>query len=328
MSRPAVISLHDPETGATAEILPGRGCACLAARLPGRGQLHDVVWSPAGFREGDARPTAGGIPLLCPFPGRLASTTMTFQGRSFELEPGDQAGRPIHGFAHDRPWRVEQAGASSVSSSFRLSRDAPDRLACWPADFELRATWGLEGSSLVCGLRLTADGSMPAAMGLHPYLPVPLVAGGDPEACLLSVPARLWQPQKDLLPSGSLEPASTRTTFPGCVPLAGQVFDDVFAGLDSPAEGGGLRPEAARGQIVTAVIDPQAGLALEIWSDPVFSACVVFTPPHRQAVCLEPCTALPGSESFDPSRGWRILAAGESLTATLRLRLREWPSAG
>lgn len=159
-------------------------------------------------------------------------------------------------------------------------------------------------------------GRMPAALGLHPYVPVPLVAGGAAEACLLDVPARRWQPQQDLLPAGPLEPASARAAFPGRVPLAGHSFDDAFTSLDVRGEAGG-----AEGEVITAVVDPAAGISAELTFDPVFTACVLFTPPHREAVCIEPYTVLPGAAAFAPARGWQVLNAGESLTAMVRLRL-------
>jgi hypothetical protein len=40
---------------------------------------------------------------------------------------------------------------------------------------------------------------------------------------------------------------------------------------------------------------------------------VIFTPPHRKAVCIEPYTVLPGQRTFDTAAGWQILAAGESI---------------
>ena len=311
------VTIRDPDSGAVAEFLPGRGFTCCSARLPVDGRLIEAVWCPAGFRESDARASSGGIPILCPYPGRLASTDMEFEGQRLDLEPADPLGRPIHGFAHDRPWEVREATDSTVTAAFRLSTNAPERLARWSADFEVAAEWSVAGSELTGKLTLTALGRMPVALGLHPYLPVPLVAGADGEACLLDVPARLWQPQQELLPVGPLAASSQRAAFPGRMPLAGRAFDDVFTGLDvtEPADGG-------TSQVVTAVIDPAAGIAAELAFDATFSVCVLFTPPHREAVCIEPYTVLPGASAFEQARGWKILNAGESLAATVRLRLR------
>lgn len=310
-----VVSISDEQTGAVAEFLPGRGFNCCSARLPVAGRLLEAIWCPAGFREVDARASSGGVPILCPYPGRLASTTMEFEGAAYELEPAEQFGRPIHGFVHDRAWQVLEQGASSVTAAFRLSRDAPERLHRWPADFELEAQWRIDGGQLTGNFTLTALGRMPAALGLHPYFPIPLIAAGTADACELDVPTRLWQPQQDLLPVGPLEPASARAPFPGRVPLAGLAFDDAFTGLDAGEKVGEVP------QVVTAVVDPAAGISVELAFDPTFSACVLFTPPHREAVCIEPYTVLPGAASFDAARGWKVLEAGGSITAMVRLSL-------
>ncbi len=310
-----VVSISDAQTGAVAEFLPDRGFNCCSARLPVAGRLVEAIWCPSGFREAGTRPSSGGIPILCPYPGRLASTSMEFEGATYDLEPAEQFGRPIHGFAHDRAWQVLGQSASSVTASFRLSRDAPERLGRWPADFELVAEWRIDGGRLTGQFTLTALGRMPAALGLHPYFPVPLVAGGDADTCELDVPTHLWQPQHDLLPVGPLEPASARALFPGRVPLAGHSFDDAFTGLNASPEGGEEQ------QVFTAVVDPVAGISAELTFDPVFTTCVLFTPSHREAVCIEPYTVLPGAASFDPARGWKVLDKGESLRASVRLGL-------
>ena len=318
------VSISDAQTGAVAEFLPGRGFNCCSARLPVAGRLLEAIWCPSGFREVDARASSGGVPILCPYPGRLASTTMEFEGAAYELEPAEQFGRPIHGFAHDRAWLVQEQSASSVAAAFRLSREAPERLHRWPADFELVAKWRIDGGRLTGQFTLTALGRMPAALGLHPYFPIPLIEGGNADACELDVPARLWQPQQDLLPVGPLEPASARAPFPGRVPLAGHAFDDAFTGLDA-GEDAGLGGGA---QIVMAVVDPAAGISAELSFAPAFSACVLFTPPHREAVCIEPYTVLPGAASFDSARGWKVLEAGESLRANVRLTLQAVANVG
>ncbi len=307
---PAVVALTAPGSAARATIVVGRGAACGPAWLDAGGTARQVVWVPEGYLEAGARPTSGGIPILCPYPGRLAATRIEFEGRSFELEGKDKLGRPIHGLVHERPWRVTAQGESSVSADYQLSRDAPDLLPRWPADFRLTVTWSLTARELVCDLHLTALGRMPAALGLHPYFPLPLVPDGDPAACRLEVPARLWQPQKDWLPSGPILPAGERVPFPGSVAIGTLEFDDVFTDL-LPIDD----------RITCRFVDPAGPTAIRLDWDPVYGTAVLFTPPHRRSVCIEPYTCLPGGAGFDAARGWRILGAGETLAGRMRLSL-------
>ena len=309
---PAVVELTAPSSQARATIVVGRGAACGPAWLDGGAGARQVVWVPDGYLESGARPTSGGIPILCPYPGRLATTTMAFEGRSIELEGKDKLGRPIHGLVHERPWRVIERADSTVTAEYRLSHDAPDLLPRWPADFVLRVTWSLSAAALDCRLHLEALGRMPAALGLHPYFPLPLVPGGDAAACRLDVPARTWQPQTDWLPAGPLVPADRRVAFPGAVPIGALEFDDVFTDLD-----------VAGGVITSRYVDPAGPTALRVEQDSGSGTVVLFTPPHRRSVCIEPYTCLPGGAAFDTRRGWRILGAGESLEARMTLVLEE-----
>ena len=303
---PFSVLLQAEGSPARAEILVGRGCACARAVLDSPQGPRDVLWAPDDYATAAGRPSAGGIPILCPYPGRLASTTLEFQGRSFSLPPGDQFGRPIHGLAHTRPWRILEQTGDSVRAEFRLSLDAPDAVDSWPADFTLTATWTLFPDRLDLELDLLAHGTMPAALGLHPYHPVPVIKGADTDACQIEIPATRFQPQEQLLPVGDTVPASDKIAFPGRVALGGVALDDPFCGLLPEAEG-------IAEPIVARVIDPATGaLICAAWSAE-FSACVIFTPPHRKAVCIEPYTVLPGQRTFDTAAGWRILAAGERL---------------
>lgn len=295
-------------TAARALLLVGRGCACASAVLESPQGPRDVLWAPEDFLSTAGRPSAGGIPILCPYPGRLASTTMSFRGRSYELPPGDQFGRPIHGLVHDRAWRVVDRDDERLVARFRLSEDAPDALPRWPADFTLTATWTLGADRLDLDLDLVAHGAMPAALGLHPYHPLPVLPGSAVADCAIEVPATLWQPQERLLPVGPTERVATRpgVTFPGRTALEGLVLDDPFTGFaPSPS-----------GRIVARVVDGVDGAAIRAEWDPVYGACVLFTPPHRRAVCIEPSTVLPGQREFAAAAGWRHLADGERLAAS------------
>jgi aldose 1-epimerase len=147
---------------------------------------------------------------------------------------------------------------------------------------------------------------MPAALGLHPYHPVPVILDADADACQIEIPATRFQPQEQLLPVGSPVAAHERIAFPGRVPLGGVSLDDPFCGLSAEAEGS---PEP----IVTRLIDPASGATIRAAWSSAFSACVIFTPPHRKAVCIEPYTVLPGQRTFAPAAGWQILEAGQRL---------------
>jgi aldose 1-epimerase len=77
-------------------------------------------------------------------------------------------------------------------------------------------------------------------------------------------------------------------------------------------------------QCRTAISDPQSGRTMRMSFDSTFREIVVYTPPHRQAICIEPYTCVPDCfrltrEGFDA--GLRVLDPGESFTASVRIQL-------
>ena len=56
--------------------------------------------------------------------------------------------------------------------------------------------------------------------------------------------------------------------------------------------------------------------------DTSFTQCIVYTPPHRQAICLEPYTCLPDSFRLTDAgheTGLQILRPGEAFETTVRI---------
>ena len=87
-------------------------------------------------------------------------------------------------------------------------------------------------------------------------------------------------------------------------------FDDVFRGLRSPT-GNAKRRFTIR----------QAAASVTQRFDETFRECVVYTPPHREAICIEPLTCVP--DCFDLAKqgidaGLRC-SAGRLITARWKL---------
>jgi aldose 1-epimerase len=55
-------------------------------------------------------------------------------------------------------------------------------------------------------------------------------------------------------------------------------------------------------------------LHMQMWTTPAFREVVVFTPPHRQAFCIEPYTCTTDAVNLQArgiDAGWRVLPAGQ-----------------
>lgn len=310
------IALTDAATGSSASILPSVGFNCFRLAAPLHGREVEVLWSADDFGAG-GRASASGVPLLFPFAGRLRGTSVTLNGRRFPLPAGDGRGNAIHGFVLDRPWEVLGQDESSAEGRFR-STSFPELKSAWPSEWELKCRYQLREGELRCTLtaRNTGGEPLPFSLGTHPYFRLPLGPGGLAEACVLRVPAAEYWELADMLPTGRRLPADGSRGVAAGLPLADAHLDDMFTGL------------AASGGHWTAAIEDRAnGARLEIEAQaPLFRECVVYNPPHRQAVCIEPYTAVPDAPELAArglDTGWQTLAPGDSLTARVDMRLLE-----
>jgi aldose 1-epimerase len=307
-----IVTLRDPESGSVAQIAVNLGFNCFRFGVPHQGRLVEVLYAHPDFAAGGQRPSGSGIPLLFPFPGRIPGTTFRWEGQRYELPDVDPLGNAIHGFAMRRPWRVIEQGDGRVTGEFHAWRDDPSLKDRWPADSILRATYTLRGRTLAGTFRVENPGQtpLPFGFGLHPYFRVPL-GGRSADDCVvwLSVTER-WV-LKDMLPTGKRRVLPDSDAFDSGRRLGELKLDDVFTGLIDDA-----------GLAEAQVQDPN-GLAVAIrWRVDQFRECVVYTPPHREAICIEPLTCAPSAAALAAKgieAGWRVLPPGQSFEATVTI---------
>lgn len=301
----SVVTIRDLHTGSTARIAPELGFNCFQFRVAHAGSFIDVLDAVSGFEEGGQRASGSGIPILFPFPNRIRQGRFVWAGQEYVIPGADKWGNAIHGFCLDRPWRVIDAGPDFVTGQFQLSLDAPDRLSLWPADFILEVTYELIHNRLRANFRISNPSSsvdLPWGLGTHPYFKLPLGADSRPMDCTIDAPVSHCWELIDCLPTGKILPIpAERDLRDGVYPALLQL-DDVFTGVDIVGP-----------QFDCTIIDESAGLQITQTCPPIFRELVVFTPPNRNAVCLEPYTcptdainlAAQGLET-----GWRTLSPG------------------
>ena len=308
------IHLTDPASGAEASILAGLGFNCYRFRVEFDNRPIDVVWSEPEFESGQKRASGSGIPLLFPYAGRLRGKTLMWGGREWPLEGDDGRGNAIHGYVLTRPWRIlEQSGGRAVGQ-FQASIDEPALLDAWPADFRLTATYELAGSSLSSTFLIENpdERPLPFGFGTHPYFCVPL-GGASADSCLAELPVRQRWELIDMLATGRRLPVDSPETYRAGLPFGQMNFDDAFTGLQF--DGDLCRPR---------IVDPGSGRRLVVEFDRAFRECVVYNPPHRQAVCIEPLTWCPNAFELEQrglDAGLRILQPGQSLQCRVTMRV-------
>ncbi len=309
-----LVRLSSP-AGATATIVPDVGFNLFDWRTPGGlALLHhesDVLVGGSGTRSG--------IPVLFPFPNRIAGAEFEWDGRTWSLphaHPGDP--NAIHGFCAKRPWSdYEASGESAVTGTFRLSRDAADVAADWPGDLELRLTYELgdRGLRLVAEVANVDDHPVPFGLGYHPYFS--LLGCHDLADVDIQVGADSFWPLHDSIPEGTVSPVTGDRDLRVQEPVGERVLDDVLTGLPpfEPGPDGLMRRAVLSG----------CGATVDMRYDSAFRDIVVFTPGNRASIAVEPYTCPTDAvhlQGAGQDVGWRSLGAGETWRSVVEFVVR------
>ena len=299
-----IVSLHDDAVGSRARIHVGLGFNCFEFTARVNDADINVLWSADGFEAGNDRPSGSGIPLLFPYPGRISGTSFSWGGKSYELEEGDGQGNAIHGFVYDRPWRLIDQDAKSATGEFHASKDDPDILNRWPSDFRIEVKYELAGNTLhaTTTIENPGDSDLPFGYGAHPYFCVPLGAG-DSSQCVVRVPVTERWELENMLTTGKRVGLGTSEEFQNGIAFGQTQFDDVFGGLVGSAE-----------QFVAEIVDQSSQRSTRLKFDKTFEYCVVYNPAHRESICIEPYTCVPGAIELEQNGiagGLKTLRSGE-----------------
>lgn len=336
-----VVVLQTPSGRSRAEVLTDCGFNCARWSFRRDDQTLEILWpgiSAIGATSTPDAPAAKvlspfrfGIPVLFPFPNRICHGVYHWSGREYRLPINDpQQRHAIHGFVADRPWEtlavLPQGEPTGVTGRFRLAREAGDRRAFWPADFTLTLTWQLREppeppprAELSAQVIVASEDTVPLpfGMGFHPYFAVP---ADDAQVLILSAQRpgaelRRWE-LHDLIPSGRLLPLR---------PSDWRLVDDTLTDPLPPWDDAFRIFAADTGEPTVVLLrDCKRRFAIRIEAEPVFRDLVLFVPPHRQAVCVEPYTCVTDAIHLHAqgiASGLRVLQPGErwqtSLTITV-----------
>ncbi len=315
------VTLRFPAGGTAATIALGYGWNCFSFSLFRRGVTTEFLYAEPGFPRADLKGTRSGIPLLAPFPNRIRGGKYSWAGKDYDLPANDGMGNAIHGFAWDAPWRLIDTstvgGSASATAEFQLSRDQPEKLPLWPGDFRLRVEYSLRGKVLShCGtVENVGAAGLPFGFGTHPYFRVPLTPKSTLADCTVLLDAAESVELIGCLPTGATHPVTPPRDLRAGRSLDGHPLDDVFTGLKL----------SHHGQYHSVLADRVAGLRLSQWWDAEFPYAVVYTPPHGQAVCVEPYTCVTDAINLkaigDRDPGLWTLAPGEQRTWRIDLEI-------
>ncbi len=277
--------------------------------------------NPQFFAE--QKPTRSGFPILFPFPNRIRDGRYMWEGKTYQLPLNDSTSKnAIHGFTPKRAWRVvdqgADAGAAWITGEFHGSKDAPETLALWPADYRLRVTYRL----LDRVLRVEAEADnpdskpLPFGLGYHPYFSLAPFGG---QAAIVAVGAGKFWELIDTLPTGKLLDVDDLRDLRHGQFVAPLKLDDVLTDLYH------FTYDQADGLGMLGVLQhPSGAHMLTVWAGDDFREVVAFIPPHREAICLEPYTCTTDAVNLSPrgvSAGLRVLQPGEHWHGVVEMHL-------
>lgn len=295
----------------SAVIAPEAGFQCRSYRV---GSLDVVAGPKDPEADWKAHPFRSGIPILFPWPGRVADGRFSYRGREVQLPINDPSHNcAIHGLTYNRVFQVTRRGPYFVAARLDSRADA-DLTKLWPFPFVLDLDYEIgNGLRLHAAVENVGDGPMPFGIGAHPYFHAPL----DPKGTRAAIEVegdidRHWQLDARLLPSGELAVAQGRFDLRRPVKLGLDTLDDAYT-LD-----------AKRGERAARMIDPQLKMALELRAAPIFRHLVVFAPPAPDVVALEPYSCGPNAFNLAAKgidSGMLELQPGARFEASFEIRL-------
>jgi len=319
-----VYELIDADESTRIEVWPQSGFNCLEwqVRQPDR-RWGDILYKAPDW-EANPVPTRSGHPILFPFPGRLRDGTFTFEGRRFSLPKNDSTKQhAIHGFTPRNPWRVIDWKANdsfaTITGQFSLSKDLPGALPFWPADFNLTVTYRISRDRLrvEAVVENLGPGSLPFGLGYHPYFRLPVTGNRDIGGHMLQAKVnQVWDAVENL-PTGSRRQVEGAIDFRARKSVDAIALDYVFTAVEAgPALSDEMRELAELAQ-------PNGHQRLQLVADAAFRELVLFTPPHRRAIAIEPYTCSADAANLAArgiDSGWRVLAPPNRWEAAVEYR--------
>ena len=233
------------------------------ARFYSKEKNQIVEWmrpaSPEALAEGNPLMMAS-FPLV-PFNGRVRDGRFVFAGRQISLTRNfGSSPHAIHGNGWQLPWRI--TGHDAASASIVLEHERGD----WPFAYRAEQHFKLTPRSLEVELLVSNTDSlaMPLGIGHHPYFPY------TPGMTLHAEVAQMWETENDM--PVRLTRNETVESLARDVKVASVTLDNVFIGWKH----------------VARIRWPETGRRLRMSAEPPLSFLVVFTPPSRDFVCVEP----------------------------------------
>ena len=277
------------------DLAPGVGGSI--ARFYSKDKGQNVEWMRPASKEAieQADPQMMASFPLVPFSGRVRDGRFVFAGRHIALARNfGNSPHAIHGNAWKSPWKVTAHDAASAS--LVLEHERGD----WPFAYRAEQHFLLTPRSLEIELIVanTDAAAMPLGIGQHPYFPY------TPGMTVQAEVAQMWEAEHDM--PVRLSRNDTVEGLARGLKMAAVSLDNNFIGWKR----------------VATLRWPETGRRLRMTAQPPLSYLVVYTPPSRDFLCVEPVSNtvdwLNLGDLESEHIGGAILSPGASLAGRVR----------
>lgn len=298
--------LQDELTGNRCVVTPELGGIVRQLNLRKGVSLYSVLKVP-GTPHALLKDDTSASALLFPFASRIPGGQYTFQGTDYQLEQNeDSFPNAIHGLVRNQPFEISKEYADDTRAQLSLSYRLDGKITGYPFTVAFSVIYQLTDDgefTLTYNAVNEGEAPCPVMFGWHPYFQL---GNEKADAWTIRIPAdKQVVLNDDLMPEGTV-------FFDGEHPLAiyHKSLDACFI-----AKGGSKK-------VVTLLSSKNQRLSLEITQETgvgKFNYIVVYTPPTRDCVAIEPLTA--NVNAFNNGEGLNILFPGNSLSGKIGVKL-------
>ena len=300
--------LTNTETGEWATVLPGYG-GILRQLVLRKGDLrYKVIDSPGSAQALLADETYASA-LMYPFPSRVYHGIYHFDGEDYVLPMNEtMRDNALHGFVHRKPFEVLRHEATAdyayVTVQHKYTGDVPG----YPFPFSLTITYRLTATGLTLTFEARNAGVVkaPAAFGWHPYF---TLNNAITDEMTLTLPAQTTITlDEHMIANGTEAVADDRR---GAFSLKDVSLDTPYVARFSDVDG--------KKRAISMLRWPENDVSLEVSQSEALRYVVVYTPPRRDSIAIEPQSA--NVNAFNNGDGLTILRPGETFSGDIQVRL-------
>ncbi|KAA0989417.1 aldose 1-epimerase [Dyadobacter aurulentus] len=297
--------IQQSETGNRCVVVPQLGAIVRQLSLRKNLTLFSVLKTPP-TPEKLKEDSKSASELLFPFASRIPQGKYKFLGKPYQLEKNETGNQnAIHGLVRKRQFHLEEQAVhiDHASLTFSYLLDSPDGYP-FTVKFLVKYSLHADGRFVVDYEALNqGNDPCPVMFGWHPYF---VLGNEDADAWKINIPSDTVVTFDDnQIPTGV---ANLQIGKPAL--LNNREFDNCFVvKSDEPSATTELISD---NQHITLKITQETG-------EGKFNHLVIYTPPARDCVAIEPLTA--NVDSFNSGDGLNILAPGNKIEGKITLKL-------